>query len=158
MEPTVVWAKAFAFSPACTCLSMRIWYVIVRMVLLSSFLCSMSLFPEGMGISPKLWASEITSGEKVRLFFFTAPWCSPCHRIQPYLEKICRKNRSVIELIIIDYDESPITVRDFAVESIPTMVLLDRSGKLLLRVNGASKEGLDALGSEIKKLQKTTKK
>jgi hypothetical protein len=37
------------------------------------------------------------------------------------------------------------------------MILLDRAGKLCVRVNGASKEGLDALHAQIRRLTKPAK-
>lgn len=98
--------------------------------------------------------SGAAPNDKARLLFFTASWCAPCHRIQPLLEKICRQNHTVVVLVVVDYDEFPLVAEEFAVESLPTMILLDRAGNLCIRVNGASKEGLDALHSRIKRLPK----
>jgi hypothetical protein len=57
-------------------------------------------------------------------------------------------------LIEIDYDAAPLIVQEYAVESVPTMILLDNSGMLLMRINESSEEGLKALSSEIRTLAK----
>jgi thiol-disulfide isomerase/thioredoxin len=87
------------------------------------------------------------------LFFFTAAWCGPCHRIRPILEKACRQSRRHVRMLAVDYDWSPGLVEDFGVRELPTMILASASGKILIRVDGASREGLDALLAGIRKLR-----
>ncbi len=119
--------------------------------------CSAPTFAAGAAALSGQRSPAATLNGKAKLLFFTASWCAPCHRLQPFVEKICRQNKSVLELVIIEYDEYPAMVADFGVESLPTLILLDRSGKLRVRVNGASKEGLDVLSTEVKKLSRSTK-
>jgi thioredoxin 1 len=123
------------------------------LVLLLLFCCTSSIAAQAWKTFEQGSTGAIRK-DKARLLFFTASWCAPCHRIQPVLEKICRQNRAVVDLVIVDYDEFPQVVEEFAVESLPTMILLDRAGKVCIRVNEASKEGLDALHSQIKRLPK----
>lgn len=151
-----MWGKIHIFRTAWTgpCQGMTF---VSRWIVLMLLSLAASSFAAWAGRSLGQAASEAALNERARLLFFTAPWCAPCHRIQPVLAKICRQNRAIVELVVVDYDESPLAVEEFAVESIPTMLLLDRSGKLLIRVNGASKEGLDALFAEIKRLKKAVK-
>jgi thiol-disulfide isomerase/thioredoxin len=144
--------KAFAFNPPWTCPPQRVPHLIMRLALVSMLSCSV---PISVARAERVFnqqASKKVPCEKAKLLFFTAPWCAPCHRIEPFLTKLCRQNKAAVQMVIVDYDEAPFMVKDFAVENIPTMILLDRSGNLLVRVNGASREGLEALSAEIRRL------
>jgi thioredoxin-like negative regulator of GroEL len=61
-------------------------------------------------------------------------------------------------MVSIDYDRSPAAVQDFRVERLPTMLLLDHEGRLLVRVEGAGKEGFDALLQRIRNHGKAQRK
>ena len=98
--------------------------------------------------------SAVPQSPKARLLFFTARWCAPCRKIKPYLARICDQNKTSVQLIEIDYDAAPVVAQEYAVDSLPTIILLDNSGILLMRVNESGKEGLKALSSEIRKLAK----
>ena len=102
--------------------------------------------------------SNAERNEKAKLIFFTAPWCAPCQQIKPYIVRICDQNKTVVQLLTVDHDAAPALVKEFEVESLPTLILLDRSGTMLIRVNDAGKEGLNALGAEIRRLARTNKK
>jgi len=147
-----MWGKAFAFNLFGNCSRQKDPHVIMRLALISLLFFSVSISAVEAERLLDQQASKKVPDEKAKLLFFTAPWCAPCHRIEPFLTKICRRNKDVIQLVIVDYDQSSLVVKDFAVESLPTMVLLDRSGNVLMRVNGASKEGLDELCAEIRRL------
>jgi len=95
---------------------------------------------------------------KAKLYFFTAVWCGPCKKVKKVLNELPEKYSDLFELIDIDYDQSPELVNDYQVEELPTMLLFDSNDKLLIRVNGATKEGLDALIVEIKSLKKSSSK
>ena len=99
--------------------------------------------------------SSVARSSKAKLLFFTATWCAPCRKIKPYLERVCDQNKASVQLIEIDYDAAPVMVQDYAVDSLPTMILLDNSGRLLMRINESSEEALKALSSEIRRLAKT---
>ena len=58
-------------------------------------------------------------------------------------------------MIEIDFDAAPVLVKKYGVDTIPTMILLDSSGMLLMRINESSEEALKALRSEIRRLAKT---
>ena len=58
----------------------------------------------------------------------------------------------LLELVVIDFDESPVEVEDFQVTELPTIILLDSEANLLIRVDGPSKDGMKALLEEIERL------
>ena len=97
----------------------------------------------------------LAKNSKAQLLFFTARWCAPCLKLKPHLSKICDENKTSVQLVEIDYDAAPVLVKEYKVDSLPTMILLDSSGMLLMRINKSSEEALKALVSEIRRLAKT---
>lgn len=95
-------------------------------------------------------------GNSARLLFFTAPWCGPCREMKPLVERIARKYK--VEMVLVDFDQSPGVVREFTVESLPTMVLLDSNGQLRFKAVGASRQIVDALTTALKTLAEQKKK
>ena len=93
--------------------------------------------------------SDTESNEKARLLFFTATWCAPCKKVEPVLVELAERLDGQLQLVVIDFDESPIEVSDFQVEELPTIILLDSEKNLLIRVDGASKDGMKALMEEV---------
>jgi thiol-disulfide isomerase/thioredoxin len=95
---------------------------------------------------------------KVLVINFWATWCGPCHALEPIYEKLAGRysgNSNVVFLSAnCDQDESLVAPylaerkprsnqvfadgleELFGVESFPTVLILDRSGKVLFRANG----------------------
>jgi thioredoxin 2 len=55
-----------------------------------------------------------------------APWCAPCRMVSPALEKLAEDLAGRIKLVNVNADDNPEVSRRFTVQSIPTLVLLDR--------------------------------
>jgi thiol-disulfide isomerase/thioredoxin len=117
--------------------------------------CTIWLSPAVSARSFDRQTSALAQSPKAQLLFFTARWCAPCRKLKPYISKICDQNKTSVQLIEIDYDAAPVLVKEYAVDSLPTMILLDSSGMLLMRINESSEEALKALSSEIRRLAKT---
>jgi thiol-disulfide isomerase/thioredoxin len=95
---------------------------------------------------------------KVLVINFWATWCGPCHALEPIYEKVAARFAGNTEVVFLsadcDEDESlvgpylaerkPRSVEVFAdgldelfrVESFPTVLILDRGGKVVFRANG----------------------
>ncbi|HYK89610.1 MAG TPA: thioredoxin family protein [Acidobacteriota bacterium] len=99
---------------------------------------------------------EAANSNNARLLFFTASWCAPCQKMKPAVESLARKYK--VDMILVDFHASPLAVRDFKVESLPTIVLLDSKGQLLFKAEGAGKQTMDALVAALKTLTRQKKR
>jgi len=103
---------------------------------------------------------------KVLVINFWATWCGPCHALEPIYEKIAGKYSGSSDLTFLsancDEDESLVGpylaerkprshevfsdgLEDlFSVDSFPTIVILDRSGKVAFRANGFDPETIES--------------
>jgi thioredoxin 2 len=68
-----------------------------------------------------------------------APWCGPCRIVSPTLEALARQFANRIKLVKVNVDDAPGLSRRFAVQSIPTLLLM-RNGEVISRQIGAVPE------------------
>jgi thioredoxin 2 len=68
-----------------------------------------------------------------------APWCGPCRMVSPALESLARDLAGRVKLVKVNVDDSPATSQRFAVQGIPTLLVLDR-GRVVSRQTGAAPE------------------
>jgi len=66
-----------------------------------------------------------------------APWCGPCRMISPALEKLAGDLAGQVKLVKVNVDDSPQTSQRFAVQAIPTLLVL-RGGQVAARQTGAA--------------------
>ncbi len=76
---------------------------------------------------------------------FWAPWCPPCRRLAPLLDELAAEYGQRLKVVKINVDENPVQAGNFAVRSIPTLLLF-RQGRLVHRQTGAgSKQQIQEL-------------
>ena len=68
---------------------------------------------------------------------FWAPWCGPCRMVSPALEQLATERPGRIKLVKINVDESPRLQQRFAVQAIPTLMVM-RGGQVIARQAGAA--------------------
>ncbi len=79
--------------------------------------------------------SDIIHGNTPVLVDFTAEWCGPCKMMKPELEELHKRMAEKLRIIKVDIDKSPGAANEFAVQSVPTLILF-KSGKQLWRQSG----------------------
>ena len=65
-----------------------------------------------------------------------APWCGPCRMVSPALAQVATDLRGRIKLVKVNVDDSPKIQQRFAVQAIPTLLVL-RHGEVVARQAGA---------------------
>jgi len=68
-----------------------------------------------------------------------APWCGPCRMVSPALERLARSHAGGVKLVKVDIDQAPGLARRFAVQGVPTLLVMHR-GDVLARQTGAAPE------------------
>jgi thioredoxin 1 len=67
---------------------------------------------------------------------FWAPWCRPCHAIEPFLEEIAESAAGRVSFVKLNIDEHPEIAARYEVLSIPTVTLF-KDGEPRTTVIGA---------------------
>jgi thioredoxin len=76
---------------------------------------------------------------------FWAPWCTPCKLMTPALESAAKTYSTSVELVRINADDHPQTVKDFGIMGIPTILVISY-GQVTSRHTGILNAGqLDIL-------------
>jgi len=70
------------------------------------------------------------------LIDYYASWCGPCRSLAPVLETIAERHREHLIVAKLDIDTAPILAERFAIRSVPTMQVFNRS-KLVDTIVGA---------------------
>ena len=53
-----------------------------------------------------------------------ATWCAPCRVVSPALEQVARDLAGTVKLVKVDVDAAPKTAARFAVQAIPTLLVM----------------------------------
>jgi len=69
-----------------------------------------------------------------------APWCSPCHMVAPILEQLASEYGGRVKVAKLNVDENPQKASQYAIQSIPTLLLF-KDGRLANRLVGALPKG-----------------
>lgn len=98
------------------------------------------------GPTPTDGPSKITLDGKPHFVDFNAWWCSPCNQMRPSIVDMKAKygDKVTFDEFNVDNRASEAMTQKYQVEFIPLTVLLDKDGKVFLRLEGyQSKQELD---------------
>ncbi|MBW1873452.1 MAG: thioredoxin, partial [Deltaproteobacteria bacterium] len=79
--------------------------------------------------------SEIVSSKIPALVDFWGPMCGPCKALEPVIEKLAGDYQGRIKVAKVNVDASPMTAIQYAVKSLPT-ILLFNAGKVVDQLTG----------------------
>lgn len=66
-----------------------------------------------------------------------ASWCGPCRMVSPALEQLATEYAGRVKLVKVDVDQAPRLSGRFAVQAVPTLLVL-RDGQVVSRQAGAA--------------------
>jgi len=73
----------------------------------------------------------------MKYLYFSAGWCGPCRVLGPTMKRVESQGVPVNK---VDVDSNPDLVTQYSVRSIPTVVLVDETGKEFARSTGVQPE------------------
>lgn len=84
--------------------------------------------------------NQIINSDKLVLVDFYAEWCGPCKKMKPILEEISTEMNDKMTIIRIDVDENPLISKELKIESLPTLLLYNKSINTWKNIGFISKE------------------
>ncbi|MGH3682163.1 MAG: thioredoxin [Natronosporangium sp.] len=86
------------------------------------------------------FAEDVLQSSTPVLVDFWADWCLPCKKVSPLLEEIAGDMSGRLEIVKLNADENPETVRSYRVMSLPTLLVF-KDGEPVKSVVGARPKG-----------------
>ena len=80
--------------------------------------------------------AEVRQSDKLTLVDFWAEWCGPCKMIAPTIDELAVEYDGRLKVCKLDVDTNQRTAQEFAVRSIPSLLLF-KNGKVVETVVGA---------------------
>lgn len=72
---------------------------------------------------------QLLDSDELVVVDFTASWCGPCRKIAPLLDQLADAYEGRVKVVKIDIDQNKATAKQYAIRSIPA-VLLFKGGEL----------------------------
>jgi thioredoxin 1 len=95
-------------------------------------------------VTDKNFQTEVMESEVPVLVDFWAEWCGPCRALAPVLEDLASKMNGKVKIVKINIDGNQEIPTQYAIRSIPTLMLF-KDGKLVeTKVGALAKEALAA--------------
>jgi thioredoxin 1 len=87
------------------------------------------------GMQTAEFESMLKAESKIVLVDFYAPWCGPCKKMKPELEKLEKEHSANLKVVRIDADQNPDLAASLKVDALP-LVLIYKAGQVQQRLEG----------------------
>ena len=99
-----------------------------------------------MGIiqtTDKSFEEDVIMSDLPVLVDFWAEWCGPCKMIGPILEELGTELAEKIKIVKVDVDSNNQTAMNYAIRSIPTLIIIKEGVVIAQHIGAASKAQLE---------------
>ncbi len=93
---------------------------------------------------------QLISANRLLMIDYYAPWCLPCRKMKPFIEKLAKEFEGRVKVVQINTDEAKQLSAKLNINSIPVITFI-ADGKELTRLTGLQSE--ETLREELKKLE-----
>ena len=103
-------------------------------------LASGTLYDRPVTVTDNTFMQEVLCYPGAVLVDCWAPWCGPCRMVAPILEQLASEYGGRVKVAKLNVDENPQKASQYAIQSIPTLLLF-KDGRLANRLVGALPKG-----------------
>ena len=90
-------------------------------------------------VTDKNFEKEVLKSELPVLVDFWAPWCAPCTKIAPVVEKLSKSYKGKFKFCKVNVEEAENTASKYGIMSIPTLMLF-KNRKVVDKIVGTAPE------------------
>jgi len=100
-------------------------------------------------ISDANFQQEVLESQTPVLVDFWASWCGPCLALAPTIETIASEQAGKVKVCKLDVDSNPNVAGQFAIRSIPTILLFNEGKNVGQLMGNVPKGAIDALIGKV---------
>ena len=75
-------------------------------------------------VTDATFRSEVLEADKPVLVDFWAEWCGPCRALGPVIDELAVEQAEQLKVVKVNVDDNPDVAREYAIRSIPTVLLI----------------------------------
>ena len=87
-------------------------------------------------VTDETFEADVLSNCRPVIVEYWAQWCGPCRQVTPVLDAIAAEYSGQIDVVKLNVDENPQTVREYGIMLVPTLGLF-AGGQVVKQVIGA---------------------
>lgn len=87
-------------------------------------------------VTDSSFADDVLANPRPVIVEYWAPWCGPCRMLGPVLEAIAAEYEGKVDVVKLNTDENPESMRAYGVMAVPTINLFS-GGQVVKQVIGA---------------------